>query len=122
MDNELGDPMVHLYTHCFSGIARPAKSTRVFLGYCDLQTIDCETGEIRYAVMPSARNQGYDWDTSKSLERFAIPNLGYRKVRAPIDPKNKYSRLAAIHAGFKDHGAIERLNPRRFVHDFLFEK
>ena len=93
-----------------------------FVGFCGLHPQDQETVEIMYAVVPSARRKGYATEIATTLGHYAMDKLGYSRITAPIDLENKYSRLAAISAGFKDHGPAERENPPRIVREFILEK
>jgi len=66
-----------------------------FVGFCGLNSHDKETVEIMYAVMPSARQQGYATEIATVLTRYAFDTLGYRRVIAFITPANEYSKIVS---------------------------
>ena len=97
-------------------------TTSKFIGFCGLKPHDKETIEIMYAIMPAARGKGYATEVAKILSQYAINQLGYKKVIAPISPENKISKTVVIKAGFIDHGLKQIADDERTIHLFVFEQ
>lgn len=93
-----------------------------FVGFCGLNPHDEETIEIMYAVMPSARQQGYATEIATALARYSLDELGYRRAIALIVPANKYSKIVATRVGFKDGGLVRNVNFAEKVHQFILEQ
>lgn len=93
-----------------------------FVGFCGLNPHDEETIEIMYAVMPSARQQGYATEIAAALARYSLDELGYRRAIALIVPANKYSKIVATRVGFKDGGLVRNVNFAEKVHQFILEQ
>lgn len=97
-------------------------TTRTFVGFCGLTPHDQETVEIMYAVMPGARRKGYATEIATALAQYALDELGYDRVVAPIAPTNEFSKVVAAKAGFKDCGLTANANTAVVVHQFIFEQ
>lgn len=95
------------------------QATRTFVGFCGLTPHDNETVEIMYAIMPSARRQGFATEVAAQLARYALDELGYLRVTAPIVPTHEYSKAVVKKAGFKDCGLAQSINR---VHQFVLEQ
>ena len=96
-------------------------TTSAFIGFCGLTPHDRETVEIMYAVMPNTRRKGYATEIATTLARYALDELGYVRVVAPIAPANEFSKVVATKAGFKDCGLTTNANTAATVHQFIFE-
>lgn len=97
------------------------QQTTEFVGFCGLTPREEGTVEIMYAVMPNERGQGYATEIAATLAQYAISQLGYRRVIAPISPEHKISKAVAVSAGFKDHGISQNPDSLVKVHLFVFE-
>ena len=93
-----------------------------FVGFCGLNFHNEETTEIMYAVMPSARHQGYATEIATALARYALYELGTRRVIAFIMPANEYSKIVAMRVGFKDGGLVRNANFVEKVHQYILER
>jgi [ribosomal protein S5]-alanine N-acetyltransferase len=92
------------------------------VGFCGLNSLDAETVEVMYAVMPIARKQGYATEIAIMMTRHAFNNLGYHRAIALIMPANEYSAIVATRAGFKDNGFVRAANFPEKVHQFILER
>ena len=108
--------------HPMLAFAVEEQMTRQLVGFCGLNPHDEETIEIMYAVMPSARQQGYATEIATALARYSLNELGYRRVIALIVPANKYSKIVAARVGFKDGGLVRDVNFAEQVHQFILEQ
>lgn len=72
--------------------------------------------------MPSARRQGFATEVAAQLARYALDELGYLRVTAPIVPTHEYSKAVVNKAGFKDCGLAQSINPAERVHQFVLEQ
>ena len=108
--------------HPMLAFAVEEQMTRQFVGFCGLNPHDEETIEIMYAVMPSARRQGYATEIATALARYSLDELGYRRVIALIVPANQYSKIVAARVGFKDGGLVRNTNFAEKVHQFILEQ
>ena len=97
-------------------------STGTFVGFCGLTPQDETTMEIMYAVMPEARGQGYATEIAKALAGYALDELGYARVLAPIVPGHTVSRAVAAKAGFEDRGLVDSAEAGGKVHQFVMER
>ena len=97
-------------------------TTSAVVGFCGLTPHDQETVEIMYAVMPSARRKGYAIEIATTLARYALDELGYVRVVAPIAPTNEFSKVVVTKAGFKDCGLTTSANAAATVHQFILEQ
>ncbi|MBE7381918.1 MAG: GNAT family N-acetyltransferase [Leptolyngbya sp. SIO1E4] len=98
------------------------QTTGQFVGFCGLTPREADAVEIMYAVMPSARGQGYATEVATTLAQYAVRQLGYRRVFAPIAPEHEISKTVAIKAGFIDHGLHQNSDVAKKVHLFIFEQ
>lgn len=92
-----------------------------FVGFCGLTPREEGTVEIMYAVMPGECGKGYATEIAATLAQYAITQLGYRRVIAPISPKHEASKKVSAKAGFRDHGVSKSLGSAEMVHMFIFE-
>ena len=67
---------------------------------------------IGYAIVPSARRQGYATEAIAALSDWALAQPEVREVRAQTLPDNEASIRALLRAGFEETDGNERL--RRF--------
>ncbi len=95
--------------------------TRKFVGFCGLNPHDIENVEIMYAVMPDQRKKGYATEVAATLARYALNEFKFKRVLAPISPKNVHSRRVAERVGFKDRGLIQHKDFSEKVHDYVLE-
>ncbi len=107
--------------HPMLAFAVEERKSSQFVGFCGLNPHDEKTIEIMYAVMPSARQQGYATEIATALARYALAQLGYCRVSALIVPANEYSKLVAGRVGFKDCGLVRNVNFAEKVHQFILE-
>lgn len=68
---------------------------------------------IGYAVVPSARRQGYATEAIRALSGWALARRDVDEVRAQTLPDNEPSARALLSAGFAEIEPVPRL--RRFV-------
>lgn len=98
------------------------QASKRFVGFCGLNPYDKETVEIMYAVMPEARRQGYATEVAIALSHYALNELGYHRVIAPISPAHTSSQSVAKKAGFEDRGLVTMPNLPGKVHLFVLEQ
>ena len=98
------------------------KDSKRFVGFCGLNPHDEETVEVMYAVMLEARGQGYGTESAIALSHYALNELGYHRVIAPISPAHQSSQSVAKKAGFKDQGLVKMPNLPDKVHLFVLER
>ncbi len=97
------------------------RSTGSFVGFCGLYPHDQTVLEIMYAVMPHARRRGYATEIARAVAQYALDDLGYAKVVAPIAFVHSASKTVALRAGFKDFGVVKREPAGEKMHQFIFE-
>jgi GNAT superfamily N-acetyltransferase len=68
---------------------------------------------IGYAIVPSARRQGYATEAIVALSEWALREPGVREVRAQTLPDNEPSIRALLRAGFVEDAPSGKV--RRFV-------
>jgi ribosomal-protein-alanine N-acetyltransferase len=68
---------------------------------------------IGYAIVPSARRQGYATEAIRAVTDWALAQPGVEDVRAHTLPANEPSARALLRAGFAELDAGE--NVRRFM-------
>ena len=90
-----------------------------FIGFCGLSAQNKEDVEIMYAVIPEQQRKGYATEITVTLAEYALYELKYKRVLAPISPENIYSRRVAERSGFKDMGLIQHKNYADKVHDYV---
>ena len=95
---------------------------RKFVGFCGLTPREEEQVEIMYAIMPNLRGNGYAVETASRLAQYAVDQLGYRRVIAPISCEHEVSKAVSRSAGFDDLGFRNSLNSSENVHLFVYEK
>ena len=95
--------------------------SRKFVGFCGLTPHEDGEVEIMYAVMPNLRGNGYAIEIASTLAQYAVEQLGYRRVIAPISPEHKVSKAVAVKAGFDDHGFRKSLDSLEMVHLYIYE-
>lgn len=96
--------------------------SRKFIGFCGLTPRENDEVEIMYAIMPNYRGNGYAVEIASRLAQYAVDQLGYRRVIAPISPKHEVSKTVAAKAGFNDHGITKSLDSAEYVHLFVYEQ
>ena len=67
---------------------------------------------VGYAIVPSARRQGYAIEAITALSDWALEEPGVQEVRAQTLPDNEPSVRALLRAGFKEQPPGQKL--RRF--------
>ena len=77
--------------------------------------------EIMYAVIPNERGKGYATEIAATLALYAVSQLGYHQVIAPISTGHEISKAVAVKAGFRDHGMSQNPGSVEKVHIFVFE-
>ncbi len=97
-------------------------TSRKFIGFCGLAPREEGEVEIMYAIMPNFRGNGYATETASSLAQYAVNQLGYRRVIAPIAPNHVVSKAVAAKAGFDDHGCRTNLQSSEKIHFYVYEK
>ena len=98
------------------------QESRQFVGFCGLAPREEGTVEIMYAVMPNERGKGYATEIAATLAQYAVNQLGYRQVIAPVSPKHEVSKAVVLKAGFRDHGISRKSGSSEIVHLFVFEQ
>ena len=98
------------------------QESRQFVGFCGLTPREDGAVEIMYAVMPNERGKGYATEIAATLAHYAVNQLGYRRVIAPVSPEHKASKAVAVKAGFRDHGIGRNSGSSESVHLFVFEQ
>ena len=98
-----------------------SQETTEFIGFCGLTPHEEGTVEIMYAVMPGLRGKGYATEIAATLAQYAVSQLGYKRVIAPISPEHEISKAVAVKAGFRDHGISQKTDSANKVHLFVFE-
>jgi RimJ/RimL family protein N-acetyltransferase len=68
---------------------------------------------IGYAVVPTARRQGYATEAISALTEWSLEQPGVESVRAQTLPDNEASIRALLHAGFEEDQPGAKV--RRFV-------
>lgn len=68
---------------------------------------------IGYAIVPSARRQGYATEAIGAVAGWALARAGVREVRAQTLPDNEPSVRALLRAGFAEDEPTEKV--RRFT-------
>ncbi len=97
-------------------------STGSFVGFCGLTPREGRDVEIMYAVMSGDRGKGYAAEIVASLAQYAVSQLGFQRVTAPISPKHQASKAVAEKAGFVDRGIVQSSEFTEKVHLFVFEQ
>ena len=98
------------------------QESRQFIGFCGLTPREEGTVEIMYAVMPNERGKGYATEIAATLAKYAVNQLGYRQVIAPVSPEHEVSKAVALKAGFRYHGISRNSGSSEVVHLFVFEQ
>ncbi len=93
-----------------------------FVGFCGLTPREDGEVEIMYAIMPSLCGNGYAVETASRLAQYAVDQLGYKRVIAPISPKHEASKIVAAKAGFDDHGLRKSPDSSEKVHLYVYEQ
>ena len=106
----------------FLAFAVEERSSRDFVGFCGLTPREEDEVEIMYAIMPAVRGRGYAVETASALAKYAIDQLDYRRVIAPISPEHEVSKTVAVRAGFKDCGIRTNPGASEKVHLFVYEQ
>lgn len=106
----------------FLAFAVEERSSRDFVGFCGLTPREAGEVEIMYAIMPAVRGRGYAVETASALAKYAIDQLDYRRVIAPISPEHEVSKTVAVRAGFKDCGIRTNPGASEKVHLFVYEQ
>ena len=93
-----------------------------FVGFCGLTPRTDDAVEIMYAVIASARGKGYAVEIATTLTQYAVNQLGYKYVTAPISREHEASKAVALKAGFKDRGFQHVAGYTDTVHLFVFDQ
>lgn len=93
-----------------------------FIGFCGLTPREDNDIEIMFAIMPSARGKGYAAEVARELRIYALNQLGYDRVLAPISIAHATSKAVVKKAGFKDHGYQQSFDNMEKIHLFVYEK
>lgn len=75
-----------------------------FIGFCGLAPQGARQVEIMYAVVPDAAGKGIATEIAKALSGYALDELGYAVVTAPIQKRHRASIAVAKKAGFQLRG------------------
>ncbi len=98
------------------------KESRQFVGFCGLTPREEGVVEIMYAVMPDERGKGYATEIAATLAQYAVNQLGYRRVIAPVSPEHEVSKAVALKAGFRDRGIGQNPGSSEVVRLFVLEQ
>jgi RimJ/RimL family protein N-acetyltransferase len=74
------------------------------LGSIAMRILRFSTGHIGYWVTPGARGRGIATTALKTLCRWAIDDLGLKRLELMTDPENIASQRVAEKAGFRHEG------------------
>ncbi len=103
------------------GIAR--NSDDYIIGTCTLAHVDTQNrrAEIGFALRSDHWNQGYMFEATSTLLRFAFDKLGLHRVEADVDPRNKASIRLLERLGFQREGHLrERWLVGDEINDTIF--
>ena len=75
-----------------------------FVGFCGLTPRNDQDIEIMYAVVPAAVGQGLATEIARALSNYALHQLGFARVTAPIRIDHAASVAVAKKAGFQLRG------------------
>ncbi|MCG8380989.1 MAG: GNAT family N-acetyltransferase [Gammaproteobacteria bacterium] len=106
----------------FMAYAIEERTSGKFAGFCGLTPREEGEVEIMYAIMPNFRSKGYAAEAASRLAQYAVDQLGYRRVIAPISPNHVVSKAVAAKAGFDDHGLRKSLQSSEKIHLYVYEK
>jgi RimJ/RimL family protein N-acetyltransferase len=76
------------------------------LGSIGMRILRFSTGHIGYWVTPSARGRDIATNALKTLCRWAVDDLGLKRLELVADPKNIASQRVAEKAGFRREGIL----------------
>jgi RimJ/RimL family protein N-acetyltransferase len=74
------------------------------LGSVAMRMLRFSTGHIGYWVAPAARGRGIATTALKTLSRWAVEDLGLKRLELMTDPENIASQRVAKKAGFRREG------------------
>jgi RimJ/RimL family protein N-acetyltransferase len=92
-------------------VARRGEGLGAFVGDCGLVPKEIEgvsEVDLVYVLVPRAWGKGYATEIGSALLRFAMEELGRRRVVCVIDPKNDASQRVAGKLGFHRQTLIKR--------------
>ncbi|WP_329107590.1 GNAT family N-acetyltransferase [Micromonospora sp. NBC_01699] len=87
--------------------------TGELLGSCGLVTIDqtLRSGEVGYWTAPWARGRAVAVRATRAVARWALRDLGLRRLIWQAEVGNHASRLVALRAGFRVEGQLRLAQP-----------
>ncbi|MCG8670513.1 MAG: GNAT family N-acetyltransferase [Pseudomonadales bacterium] len=90
------------------------------VGFCGLTPREDGDVEIMYATLESFRGNGYAVETASTLAQYAIEELGFSRVIAPISMEHGVSKAVAVKAGFQNSGIYKSPDSSREVNIYVY--
>lgn len=91
--------------------AMEEKATGKLIGVCGLGVLPAGTregGEIGYCLNRKVWGRGYATEATKTMLKFGFQKIGFRRITATCDAKNKASARVLEKAGMKREGHLRK--------------